>query len=256
MREEPSLTAPDPKTRPGTAVAEMFSAIAATYDLLNHVLSLNMDRHWRNVAVKELAASPSDLVLDLCTGTGDLAFTLVRRSGARAVGADFSRPMMDIASRKARRTGLSLPLAQADALALPFRSGGFDAVMVAFGVRNFEDLDGGLREMARVTKLGGKLAVLEFSSPQHSLFGAVYRVYFTRVLPLVGRLVSGRGGAYAYLPATVADFPGPPAFASRLRQAGFEVKAQRPLTGGIATLHLCQRTGAVPVPRLSGTGAS
>jgi demethylmenaquinone methyltransferase / 2-methoxy-6-polyprenyl-1,4-benzoquinol methylase len=234
----------DPKSRHGSAVAEMFGAIASTYDFLNHLLSLNMDRHWRAVAVKALESKSSDIVLDLCTGTGDLAFALMKRSGCRLVGADFSRPMLDIARNKGRKMGRPFPLAQADALALPFRTAAFDSAMVAFGIRNFENLDMGLSEAARVLKPGGTLAILEFSSPRGSLFAVLYGFYFHEVLPRVGRIVSGAWGPYAYLPATVEDFPDAPSLALRLGTAGLSVHSQRPLTGGIATLHLCRRDRA------------
>lgn len=236
--------APDPKTRPGNAVADMFGAIAGTYDLLNHLLSLNVDRYWRRLAVDALSPAREDVYLDLCTGTGDLALALLKRRQTRVVGADFSGPMLGIARKKAHRDGYDLPLARADALALPFPAETFDGVMVAFGVRNFQDLDQGLREMARVLKPGGKVAILEFSSPGRSVFGAFYSFYFRRILPLVGRLVSGKSGPYTYLPATVEDFPDAPALAARLEAAGLTVEAQRPLTGGIATLHLCARAQA------------
>lgn len=237
---------PDPKTRPGQAVADMFSAIASTYDFLNHLLSLNVDRRWRRITTTALAAGPGERVLDLCTGTGDLAFSLMGRSEARVVGADFSAGMLAIARQKARRRGQALPLVQADALALPFLSSSFDGLMVAFGVRNFEDLDAGFSEMARVLRPGGRVAILEFSSPDRSLFGTLYRFYFSRVLPRIGRLVSGAAGPYKYLPATVEGFPGPSALAGMLFAAGFQVLEQRPLTGGIATLHLGAKVSASP----------
>ena len=224
-------------------MAEMFTAISPTYDLLNHALSLNIDRHWRTITVGALAAQPGESILDLCTGTGDLALALLHRAGARVTGADFSAGMLRVAREKAGKRGLGLPLVQADALALPFTAGSFDAATVAFGVRNFQDLDAGLREISRVLKPGGRLAILEFSSPDRSLFGALYRFYFREILPFVGRLVSGDSGAYAYLPATVERFPDAPELATKLNAAGFTVLQQRRLTGGIATLHSCSKTG-------------
>ncbi|OYW05433.1 MAG: bifunctional demethylmenaquinone methyltransferase/2-methoxy-6-polyprenyl-1,4-benzoquinol methylase [Acidobacteria bacterium 37-65-4] len=227
----------------------MFSAIASTYDFLNHVLSLNVDRRWRRIAVSALAPRQGDCILDLCTGTGDLAFALMGRSEARVVGVDFSAGMLAVARRKARERGLPLPLVQADALALPFSDECFEGAMVAFGVRNFEDLDAGLREMARVLKPGGRLAILEFSSPDRPFFGALYWFYFCRVLPRVGRLVSGADGPYSYLPATVEGFPSPQALAGKLAAQGFQLLAQRPLTGGIVTLHLVEkRMGSAGTP--------
>jgi len=244
--------APDPGTRPGKAVADMFSAIASTYDFLNHLLSLNVDRRWRKITVKALAPRRGDRVLDLCTGTGDLAFALMSIWDARVVGADFSAGMLAVARRKARERGQALPLVQADALALPFLSASFEGAMVAFGVRNFEDLDTGLGEMARVLKPGGRLAILEFSSPDRSFFGTLYRFYFHRVLPRVGRWVSGTEGPYRYLPTTVEGFPAPTALAERLTASGFQVLEQRSLTGGIATLHLLLKPPGSPGPTPSG----
>jgi len=248
----PQGQVPDPETRPGRAVADMFTSIAPTYDLLNHLLSLNVDRRWRRVTTTALAAGPADRVLDLCTGSGDLAFSLMGRSRARVVGADFSEGMLAVAKQKAKKTGQLLPLVQADAMALPFLDGSFDGLMVAFGVRNFENLDGGLREMARVLRTGGRLAILEFSSPDQSFFGTLYRFYFSHILPRIGRLVSGAAGPYSYLPATVDGFPHPSALAGMLSSAGFQVLDQRPLTGGIATLHLCVKPSGSPVAAPSG----
>jgi demethylmenaquinone methyltransferase/2-methoxy-6-polyprenyl-1,4-benzoquinol methylase len=225
----------------------MFSAIASTYDFLNHLLSLNVDRRWRRITTTALAAGPGARVLDLCTGTGDLAFSLMGQSRARVVGADFSAGMLAVAGQKARKRGRSLPLVQADAMALPFLNSSFDGLMVAFGVRNFEDLDAGLREMARVLRPDGRLAILEFSSPDRSLFGGLFRFYFSRVLPRIGRLVSGAVGPYNYLPATVEGFPSPSALSAMLSAAGFQVLEQRSLTGGIATLHSCKKASCSPV---------
>lgn len=242
-----TVDAPDPRRREGEAVEGMFSAIAPTYDFLNHLLSFNVDRSWRRAAVKAAQASPGLTCLDLCTGTGDLAFELMKRVPAKAVGADFSGPMLLRARKKARAKKVPLRLVRADALRLPFADASFDRLLVAFGVRNFEDLERGFSEMARVLRPGGRAVILEFSMPERSLFGAVYRLYFGRILPLVGRWISGRRGAYRYLAATVEGFPPPAQLAERLRVAGLLPVEQRPLTGGIATLHVAQRLAEAAV---------
>jgi demethylmenaquinone methyltransferase/2-methoxy-6-polyprenyl-1,4-benzoquinol methylase len=241
---------PDPRERKGSDVAAMFGAIAPTYDLLNHLLSLNRDRAWRRTASATLAPHPGWKILDLCTGTGDLGLELAR-CGARVTGADFSQGMLVRAREKALRAGACLALARGDAMALPFRDGAFHAASVAFGVRNFEDLRRGLGELHRVLLPGGRLAVLEFSSPDGRLWGPLYGFYFRKVLPLLGRLVSGDSGAYAYLPATVGGFPPPVAFAEILREVGFGVESQRRLTFGIVHLHLARKAGpeSVDPPR-------
>lgn len=237
----PGNGGPDPSTRRGRAVAGMFDAIAPTYDLLNHLLSFNVDRRWRRRAVRALAPSPGQRLLDLCAGTGDLALALLEAErSCRVVGADFSRPMLLRAPSKAQRSGVALPLVEADAMALPFRDAAFDGVTVAFGVRNFEDLDRGFQEMARVLRPGGRAVILEFSRPR-GLFGWFYRVYFGQILPRVGRLISRDAHAYGYLPATVAGFPAAPELTTRLEAAGFSGVAHTPLTFGIATISAARR---------------
>lgn len=254
MTSKAAPAAPDPRTREGTAVAQMFSAIAPTYDLLNHLLSFNVDRRWRRAAVEALEPLEDGTYLDLCTGTGDLALEILRRSGARVVGADFSMPMLGRARSKGAKAGRSLELVQADAMSLPLASGFFDGVTVAFGARNFQDLGQGLAEMARVLKPGGRALILEFSTPQSRLFGALYRFYFHRVLPWIGRIVSGGGGAYRYLPASVQAFPPPGELAGRMRSCGLTMLGQRGLTGGIATLHLAVKSSGdgIGAPRPTG----
>lgn len=244
MASDPgALPIPDPKRHESKRVAQMFGSIAPSYDLLNHLLSLNVDRLWRRAAVKSLAPEPGGFYLDLCTGTGDLAFSLLKRVPARVLGVDFSGPMLDLAREKARRRGASgFCPARGDAMCLPLRAASVDGAMVAFGVRNFENLERGLGEMARVLRSGGRAVILEFSEPRGRLFGAVYRWYFRALLPRIGRLVSGSSGAYAYLPASVEAFPDAEALAGLFDGAGFEVLRQRPLTGGIATLHILRRT--------------
>jgi demethylmenaquinone methyltransferase/2-methoxy-6-polyprenyl-1,4-benzoquinol methylase len=223
----------------GRAVREMFGAIAGRYDFLNHFLSGNVDRRWRRVCAEEVrsrleGARPA--ILDLGCGTADLALELAR--DASVTGCDFCHPMLVVGKRKVGRT---VELAEADALLLPFRDGTFDAVVSAFVVRNLADLDGGLRETARVLRRGGVLGVLEFALPQSAVFGAAYRFYFSRILPALGRIVSGVDGPYRYLPESVRTFPGPGALSERIGGAGFRGVDYRLLTGGIAALYTATR---------------
>ena len=227
-------------------VRALFSAIAPRYDLLNHVLSLNRDRWWRRVAVDGLGTldgDPSARVLDACAGTLDLSLELAGRAGfeGRIVALDFARPMLVEGARKLDGRGVRLVCG--DGLALPFPSGTFDGAMVAFGVRNLSDPDAGLRELARVLRPGGRLVVLEFSTPPGRLIQAFYLLYFRHVLPVVGRIVSGHRWAYAYLPESVREFPGPEDLARRLGAAGLRDVDWAYLTGGIAALHRGRKPG-------------
>ncbi len=227
-------------------VRALFSAIAPRYDLLNHVLSLNRDRWWRRVAVDglgTLGGDPSARVLDACAGTLDLSLELAGRAGfeGRIVALDFARPMLVEGARKLDGRGVRLVCG--DGLALPFPSGTFDGAMVAFGVRNLSDPDAGLRELARVLRPGGRLVVLEFSTPPGRLIQAFYLLYFRHVLPVVGRIVSGHRWAYAYLPESVREFPGPEDLARRLGAAGLRDVDWAYLTGGIAALHRGRKPG-------------
>jgi demethylmenaquinone methyltransferase/2-methoxy-6-polyprenyl-1,4-benzoquinol methylase len=223
-------------------VREMFAAIAPRYDLVNHLLSFNVDRWWRRQAVDRLGweGRARGLFLDACGGTLDLAVELANRRGfaGRVVGADFARPMLRLGAGKA---GRSVRAAAADTLQLPFRDGTFDGVTVGFGVRNLEDLDAGLRELRRVLSKDARLVILDFTTPPSAPIRALYLFYFRRILPLVGRLVSGHPTAYAYLPASVEQFPTPEALAQRLRGAGFSDCGFRLLTGGIAAIHWGKR---------------
>jgi demethylmenaquinone methyltransferase/2-methoxy-6-polyprenyl-1,4-benzoquinol methylase len=224
-------------------VREMFTAIAPRYDLLNHLLSLNIDRAWRRKAVDRLGweGRVRGLFLDACAGTLDLAAELASRSGfsGRVVGADFAHPMLRLGAGKV--AGSSVFGAAADTLDLPFRDGIFDGAMVGFGLRNLEDLDAGLRELRRVLKPDARLVVLDFTTPPSAAIRALYLFYFRGVLPLVGRLVSGHPTAYAYLPASVVEFPPPQALAQRMADAGFGDCGFRLLTGGIAAIHWGKR---------------
>jgi len=224
---------------PTRAVRDMFTAIAPRYDFLNHFLSLGVDRGWRRKAVDRLGweARPDGLYLDACAGTLDLAAELARRRAfsGRVVGADFSAPMLRLGAGKARPGAMRA--AAADALDLPFPDARFDGAMVAFGVRNLVDLDAGLAELARVLRPGARLVVLEFTTPAWAPFRALYHFYFHRLLPLVGRAVSGHPTAYSYLPASVSSFPAPDALLAKLEAAGLHDCAYSLLTGGIAALH-------------------
>jgi demethylmenaquinone methyltransferase/2-methoxy-6-polyprenyl-1,4-benzoquinol methylase len=217
----------------------MFSAIAPRYDLLNHLLSLGIDRRWRRAAVDRLGweAAPAGLYLDACAGTLDLAAELANRPrfSGRVVGADFAAPMLRLGKGKAR-PGAVRPAA-ADTLELPFPDSRFDGAMVAFGVRNLADLDAGLAELARVLRRGARLVILEFTTPSWKPFRMLYLFYFHRLLPLIGRAVSGHPPAYSYLPASVKTFPAPDELRGRLERAGFRESSYTLLTGGIAALH-------------------
>lgn len=223
-----------------SAVREMFTSIAPRYDLLNHLLSFNVDRLWWRKAARTFAAvlSRADArALDLCCGTGDMTFALRRAAGnpgAKILGADFSHAMLQLANRKS--AGTSLRWVEADALTLPFAGAQFDLVTAAFGFRNLADYDAGLREIVRVLRSGGECGILDFGEPR-GLLGKLYRVYFKRVLPVVGTLISGVRGPYAYLPASVERFPVPEEMLERMSRAGFREVSWKPYTFGIAGLY-------------------
>jgi len=225
------------------AVREMFTSIAPRYDLLNHVLSFNIDRlwWWRTARMFDaILQRPGARVLDLCCGTGDMAFALRRRAGsgsAQIMGADFSHAMLQRATEKGRGTTLRpLQWIEADALRLPFPDRYFNLVTSAFGFRNLADYDAGLREIARVLAPGGECGILDFGEPG-GLIGRCYRVYFKKVLPAVGTVISGVRGPYAYLPASVERFPAPDEMLGRMRQAGFHEASWTPYTLGVAGLY-------------------
>jgi demethylmenaquinone methyltransferase/2-methoxy-6-polyprenyl-1,4-benzoquinol methylase len=217
----------------------MFAGIAGRYDLLNHLLSANLDRRWRRRAARRVPPEAAR-VLDLCGGTGDLTLALARNGGpGLLVCCDFCHPMLVRAQEKFRRRntdGRCLVL-EADGLRLPLPEGAFDAVTVAFGVRNLADLDAGLREMARVLAPGGRLVVLEFSRPRGRVLGGLYGFYLRRVLPRLGDGVSGRSGPYGYLARTIGGFPEAPELAGRIREAGFAACGWELLSGGIVAIH-------------------
>lgn len=226
------------------AVRAMFAEIAPSYDRLNHLLSLNIDKRWRRYTVGKLLdvlQRPNALALDLCCGTADLTLELARH--ARVLGSDFCHPMLVIGHDKVAANGSTrVVLAEADALRLPFADACADAVTVAFGLRNLENVQGGLNEMYRVLKPGGRAAILEFSRPLLPGFRQLFEFYFHHVLPRIGALVSGSRSAYSYLPQSVGNFPDQQGLAEMMRQAGFGNVRYHNLSGGIAALHLGERT--------------
>ncbi len=248
------------ESRDPSRVRAMFGAIAGRYDLLNHLLSANLDRSWRRRAVAELPAVEAGTVLDLCGGTGDLSLEIVRGGRAgRVVCCDFSAPMLVRAAAKFARRGVADRCApvEADGLRLPFADGAFDAVTVAFGVRNLADMDAGFREMLRVLRPGGTLVVLEFSTPHAPFLAGLYRFYLHRVLPRIGAAVSRRTGPYGYLARTIAEFPDPPSLAARIRAAGFAACGWLTRSGGIVAIHRAFKGGADGrvTPRRAGAEA-
>jgi demethylmenaquinone methyltransferase / 2-methoxy-6-polyprenyl-1,4-benzoquinol methylase len=227
-------------------IAGMFDAIARRYDTLNHLLSAGLDKRWRRVAVRALRLTGRERVLDMCTGTADLAVEAATAASGRAaevVGIDFSHEMLRHAQRKVAAAGLAtrVRLVRGDATAMPLPDQQFDAAMVAFGIRNVVDTDAACGEFYRVLRPGGRLAILEFGSPRLPGLRAAYLWYFKNVLPRIGRLVSKHGDAYTYLPASVAEFPDGEAFAAILRRAGFASVHVRTLTFGIVYLYLAER---------------
>ena len=218
---------------PAGEVRSMFDRIAPVYDVMNRVMTAGLDRRWRKLAVREVVW-PGDRVLDACCGTGDLALEAERRGG-RVVGLDFSERMLE----RARRKSGTIEWVQGDALRLPFEDGAFDAATVGFGVRNLDDLEGGLRELARVLRSGGKVAVLEITRPRGFL-RPFFRIWLDAMIPLAGRFLPG-GKAYTYLPASVRRFPGPEDLSRLLEAGGFRNVRYRLLGGGSVALHTGDR---------------
>jgi demethylmenaquinone methyltransferase/2-methoxy-6-polyprenyl-1,4-benzoquinol methylase len=214
---------------PPDAVRTMFDRIAPVYDAMNRVMTAGLDQRWRRLTA-EAAVRPGDRVLDACCGTGDLAVADVR-AGGRVVGLDFSERMLE----RARRKAPAVEWVRGDLLELPFGDGSFDAATVGFGVRNVADLERALRELRRVLRPGGRLAILEITTPRGPL-RLFYRLWFDRIVPVLGKLLRG-GSAYTYLPASVRRFPGPEDLAALLREAGFGEVSFRLLAGGIVALH-------------------
>jgi len=221
----------------GRTIQDMFAGVAPRYDLLNHLLSANLDMVWRKRAAKVLDLPPDAPAVDVCCGTGDQAVAL-RKRGARVAAADFCIPMLAIARHKFARQEAPRPGAlAADALALPFPERRFAGATVSFGLRNVADLDAALAQLARVLLPGGKLVVLEFAVPRLQPLRALYLFYFRRLLPWIGRLLSHRGSAYSYLPESVLSFPQRQGFLDRMAAAGFTDLAWEDLSGGIVCLY-------------------
>ena len=223
------------------AVKEMFSGIAGRYDSLNHLLSLNIDKNWRRRVRRELAdvlERPEAFVLDVACGTGDLSVELQENASATVVGTDFCRPMLAVAAAKSNGMARRIPLIEADGMNLPSASESFDAVTIAFGLRNFANWSNGLVELHRVLKPGGRLLILEFSAPVLPGFRQLFRFYFSYILPRIGGMVSGSRGAYEYLPDSVSRFPDQRGLAELMRKVGFSDVTYRNLTGGIAAIHV------------------
>jgi demethylmenaquinone methyltransferase/2-methoxy-6-polyprenyl-1,4-benzoquinol methylase len=225
-------------------VAEMFNAISPKYDALNRILSVGIDQIWRRKTVREIRATGATQILDVATGTADLALALADGiPGSQVVGVDISAGMLDVGRQKvrARRKDDRVRLDLGDGEQLPYEDASFGAITVAFGVRNFENLEQGLRDMNRVLQPGGTLAVLEFSQPTSWPFRPLYLFYFKNILPRIGRLISKDASAYTYLPDSVQAFPYGEAFARKLREAGFTSVRIRPLTLGIASLYVATK---------------
>jgi demethylmenaquinone methyltransferase/2-methoxy-6-polyprenyl-1,4-benzoquinol methylase len=219
------------------AVRDMFAGIARRYDLLNHTLSLNIDKRWRAKVSAELAdilANSESVVLDIACGTGDLTNELASHSKGKVIGTDFCRPMLSFAVEKNSK----LPYIEADAMSLPFPDEHFDALTIAFGLRNLPNFRNGLIEMNRILKPGGKLVVLEFTEPVIPGFGKLFNFYFSHILPRIGGMVSGSRGAYEYLPDSVSKFPAQKALATLMEDVGFSDVSFKNLTGGIAAIHI------------------
>jgi len=227
--------------RESARIERMFSSIAPHYDFLNRLLSLGMDRYWRSFAVRRLPPVEEGIFLDVATGTGDVAIEIARRypKGVRVIGIDISERMIELGKEKVKRAGYldRIELRQGDVNLLPFEDGKFDAVLIAFGIRNVRDYEHAIREMVRVVKEGGRVIILEFTSLQHP-FIRPYRCYVTRLLPVIGEVISGRRGAYRYLPDSMKDFPDTDALKVIMQKAGLRDVRYYTLTFGITAVHV------------------
>jgi demethylmenaquinone methyltransferase/2-methoxy-6-polyprenyl-1,4-benzoquinol methylase len=226
-----------PGRLPAPDVQAMFDRIAPRYDLLNRVMTAGLDRRWREAAAAAADVAAGEAALDVCTGTGDLAFALQQRvtDRGRVVGADFAENMLARARDKAADRGEPIEFVQADALALPFADDAFDGATVAFGIRNVSDLDAGIAEMVRVVRPGGRVVILEITTPRH--LRRFYRLWFDRAVPFLGTLLGRDGAAYRYLPASVKRFPEPARLAAAMSDAGLDDIRWQLFAGGIVALH-------------------
>ena len=224
-------------------VEQMFDNIAPKYDFLNHFLSLGIDKLWRKKAIRILSRYKYDLLLDVATGTGDFAIAASKLKPSKIVGFDLSEQMINVGKVKVQKLGLDgiIEFQKGDSEAMPFTDQQFDAITVAFGVRNFENLENGLKEFVRVLKPGGVAVILEFSKPKYFPMKQLYLLYFFTILPLVGRMVSKDRSAYSYLPESVMAFPDDQKFLDILKKVGFASYSQRRLTFGIATIYIAQK---------------
>jgi demethylmenaquinone methyltransferase/2-methoxy-6-polyprenyl-1,4-benzoquinol methylase len=228
----------------GAAVRSMFAEVAPRYDFLNHFLSVGRDISWRRAtarALNDVLSQPGSRIADVCCGTGDLSFSLSRRSQGVVLGADFCHPMLSIARTKANARYRRVHFLEADTMRLPFGDASLDAVTSAFGFRNLANYARGIEEMQRVLKSGGRLAILEFSRVRWPIFGPLFRFYFRYFLPRIGAWISGVEGPYSYLPDSVAKFPDQDALAEMLRTAGFRNVSYKNFTGGVAALHVGEK---------------
>jgi demethylmenaquinone methyltransferase / 2-methoxy-6-polyprenyl-1,4-benzoquinol methylase len=226
------------------AVREMFAGIAKRYDFLNHFLSVNIDKRWRRLVRNKLENELNNdraLILDVACGTGDLSVELQQHGLAKVIGTDFCRPMLAVAAEKNLKNNLSIPYLEGDGMNLAFADETFDAVTVAFGLRNFSNWLDGLKELRRIVKKDGKLVILEFSTPIVPGFKQLFNLYFTKVLPRIGGAVSGSRGAYEYLPDSVSRFPNQKNLAKMMSEIGFTAVEYQNLTGGIAAIHIGTR---------------
>lgn len=232
----------DKSAKDPVKIQTMFSTIAHRYDLLNRVLSLGIDRYWRRFAVNQLPKVEKPFFLDVATGTGGVAIEIAKKysPNVKVVGVDFSDKMLEIGKKKVRRAGYQnrIELRPGDVTSLPFEDNTFDAAIIAFGIRNVQDHKQGIKEMRRVVKNNGKVVILEFTSTQNRFLKAPYCFYITKILPFIGEIVSGKKGAYKYLPSSMLDFPSPEEFKKTMEEAGLQGVKYYKLTFGITAVHV------------------